>query len=126
MYKLLLIALGGGIGSVMRFLVTVGIHQWFHKVFYWGTISVNIIGSFLIGIAWAFFENHIEQENLRFFIMLGMLGGFTTFSSFSLESLNLFKAGEIRMAIQYILISNFGGIIAAYIAYMGAQTFISR
>ena len=126
MYKLLLIALGGGIGSVLRFLVTAGIHQWFHKVFYWGTISVNIIGSFLIGIAWAFFEQHIEQENLRFFIMLGLLGGFTTFSSFSLESLNLFKSGDVRLAIQYILISNFGGIIAAYIAYMGVQTFISR
>ena len=126
MYKLFLIALGGAIGSVLRFLVSAGIHNWFHKVFYWGTISVNIIGSFIIGIAWAFFEQNIEHENLRFFIMLGLLGGFTTFSSFSLESISLFRAGDYRMAIQYILISNMGGILMAFGGYFLANLFISR
>jgi CrcB protein len=126
MYKLFLIAFGGALGSVLRFLVSAGIQHWYQKVFYWGTISVNVIGSFIIGIAWAFFEQHIEHENLRFFIMLGLLGGFTTFSSFSLESLTLIKGGDYRMAIQYILISNFGGILAAFAGYYLTTSLISR
>jgi CrcB protein len=126
MYKLLLIALGGGIGSVLRFLVSAGIQAWFHKVYFWGTISVNIIGSFFIGIAWAFFEQHIEQENLRFFIMIGILGGFTTFSSFSLESFSLFKSGDVRLAFNYIFISNIGGISAAFLSYYLFNSLLSR
>ncbi|RLD64494.1 MAG: fluoride efflux transporter CrcB [Bacteroidetes bacterium] len=117
MYKLFLIALGGGIGSVLRFLISAGVQNWFHKVFFWGTISVNIIGSFFIGIAWAIFEQNTEHENLRFFVMIGLLGGFTTFSSFSLESFTLFKNGEIKLALSYILISNIGGISAAFFSY---------
>jgi CrcB protein len=126
MYKLLLIALGGGIGSVLRFLISMGIQNWVHKVFFWGTISVNIIGSFIIGIAWAFFEQHIEQENLRFFLMIGLLGGFTTFSSFSLESLTLFKSGDIKMAFSYILITNIGGISAAFLSYYAINSLIAK
>ena len=126
MYKLFLIALGGGIGSVLRFLVSSSIHNWFDKVFFWGTISVNIIGSFLIGIAWAFFEQHYEQDNLRFFIMIGLLGGFTTFSSFSLETISLFKNGDIKMAISYILISNIGGIATAFLSYYSIKELFLR
>lgn len=124
MYKLFLIGLGGGIGSILRFIISVGIHNWFDKVFFWGTISVNIIGSFIIGIAWAFFEQNIEQENLRFFIMIGLLGGFTTFSSFSLESITLLKSGDMKMAISYILISNIGGISTAFLSYYAVKTLI--
>jgi len=126
MYKLFLIALGGGLGSILRYLVSAGIQTWVHKVFFWGTISVNIIGSFIIGIAWAFFEQHIEQENMRFFIMIGLLGGFTTFSSFSLESLTLFKSGDIKMAFSYILISNIGGISAAFLSYYAINSLIAK
>ncbi|MCK5856554.1 MAG: fluoride efflux transporter CrcB [Bacteroidales bacterium] len=117
MYKLFLIALGGGIGSILRFIIATGVHEWANRVFFWGTITVNIIGSFIIGIAWALFEQHIEQENLRLFVMIGLLGGFTTFSSFSLEAISLFKNGDIKLAISYILISNIGGITAAFGSY---------
>lgn len=126
MYKLFLIAVGGGIGSVMRFIISAGIHQWANKVFFWGTISVNIIGSFIIGIAWALFEHHIEHEHLRFFIMIGLLGGFTTFSSFSLESLTLFKNNDFKMALSYILITNIGGISAAFLSYYAVNALISK
>ena len=126
MYKLFLIALGGGIGSILRFLLSAGVHNWFHKVYFWGTISVNIIGSFIIGLAWAFFEQHIEQENLRFVVMIGLLGGFTTFSSFSLESITLLKNGDFKMAISYILISNIGGISAAFLSYYAVKSLLIK
>ena len=126
MYKLLLVALGGGIGSMLRYLVATGVHEWANKVFFWGTITVNIIGSFIIGIAWALFEQHIEQENLRLFIMIGILGGFTTFSSFSLETFTLFKNGELKLALSYILISNIGGITAAFSSYYLIKTLLFK
>jgi len=124
MNKLLLIALGGGIGSILRFLISAGIHEWMNRVFFWGTISVNIIGSFIIGIAWALFEQHVEQENLRFFIMIGLLGGFTTFSSFSLESLTLLKNEEFKLAISYILITNIGGLAAVALSYFSIKSLL--
>jgi CrcB protein len=126
MYKLLLIALGGGIGSMLRYLVASGVQEWANKVFFWGTITVNIIGSFIIGIAWALFEQHVEQENLRLFIMIGILGGFTTFSSFSLETFTLFKNGELKLALSYILISNIGGITAAFSSYYLIKTLLFK
>lgn len=126
MYKLLLIALGGGLGSVLRYLVSTGIQHWFDKVYFWGTVSVNLLGSFLIGITWAIFEQNAQQENLRFFLMIGLLGGFTTFSAFSLESLNLFKTGEIKIAISYILISNLGGISLAFLGYYILSNLINK
>ena len=126
MYKLFLIALGGGIGSMLRYLVASGVHEWANKVFFWGTITVNIIGSFIIGIAWALFEQHVEQENLRLFIMIGILGGVTTFSSFSLETFTLFKNGELKLALGYILISNIGGITAAFSSYYLIKTLLFK
>ncbi len=124
MNKLLLIALGGGIGSILRFLISAGIHEWMNRVFFWGTISVNIIGSFIIGGAWAFFEQYQHHDNLRLFLMIGLLGGFTTFSSFSLETLTLFKNGDFKLAISYVLISNIGGISAAFMSYYLFKTLL--
>ena len=126
MYKLLLIALGGGIGSVLRFLVASSVSRLFSNVFFWGTLSVNLIGSLLIGFAWALFENHLEHENFRFFLMIGLLGGFTTFSAFSLESINLLRNGEIKTAISYILISNIGGISAAFLGFYILKTLLPK
>lgn len=126
MYKLLLIALGGGIGSVLRFLIASNIGKLFGQAFFWGTLSVNLIGSFLIGIAWALFESNLEHDNFRLFIMIGLLGGFTTFSAFSLESLNLFRSGEIKTAISYILLSNLGGISLAFLGFYIVKLFIQK
>ncbi|MBN2745661.1 MAG: fluoride efflux transporter CrcB [Bacteroidales bacterium] len=115
--KLLLIAAGGGIGASIRYLMSMAIPTWFGRIYLWGTLSVNILGSFLIGLAWAYFAHNSDQINLRLFLIVGLLGGFTTYSSFSLEVLNLFKNGHTQVALLYILATNTLAIGAAFAGY---------
>jgi CrcB protein len=117
MIKLLLVALGGALGSVFRFILTAAIPKSLGKTFLWGTLSVNIIGSLIIGILWAYFENSTDNQNVRIFLIVGILGGFTTYSSFALESINLFRNGDFRMAILYIFGTNVFGMLAAFGGY---------
>lgn len=99
MNQLLAIAAGGAIGSVMRFLVSSGIHKIFGRDFPHGTLSVNVIGSLLMGFLYIVL---IERASLgpewRAFLLIGLLGAFTTFSTFSIETLNLVESGELIKA----------------------------
>jgi len=123
MDKVLYVALGGAIGSSFRYILSAIIPQVIGKVFLWGTLSVNIIGSLLIGILWAYFENNLSQFNLKLFLIVGILGGFTTFSSYALETINLFKTDGIRIVILYILATNIFGILAAFGGYYITKQF---
>ena len=116
MTKLLYIALGGALGSVLRYLISTGIVKQYGHLAVWGTFSVNIIGSFLIGILWALIENN-NNDFIKSLFMIGILGGFTTFSSYALESLNLLKDNEIKLAAIYIIATNLGGILLSFIGY---------
>ncbi len=104
MYALLLVVLGGGIGAGMRHGVNIGAARLFGTDFPWGTFAVNVIGSFLIGVAaaWFAFRNDAASQSLRLFLTTGILGGFTTFSAFSLDFALLFERGEIVAAIWYV------------------------
>jgi CrcB protein len=115
--KILLVALGGAIGSSFRYLLAAAIPRIIGKIFLWGTFSVNVIGSILIGILWAYFENEATSFNLKLFLVVGILGGFTTFSSFALESINLFKSQDVRMALFYIFATNIFGLFGAIGGY---------
>ena len=117
LYRILLVAAGGALGSVFRYILSSAIPIWLGRIFLWGTFTVNVIGSFIIGIAWAFFEGHSLMANTRLFIIVGFLGGFTTYSSFSLESINLFKDGQIKMALLYIFMTNIVAIVSAFGGY---------
>ena len=79
-----------------------------------GTLLVNLIGSFIIGLAWGFFETNSFSPNLRAFLFIGVLGGFTTFSSFSLETMNLLRDGEFKIGIINILANNVLGIVLVF------------
>jgi len=125
MNKILFVALGGAIGSSLRFFLSALIPRVLGRIFLWGTFSVNIIGSLLIGILWAYFENNFSNYNLKLFLVVGILGGFTTFSSFSLEALNLFKTDGIRTALLYIFATNIFGILAAFMGYYLSKEIIS-
>ncbi len=117
MSKLLLVALGGAIGSSFRYLLAEAIPKSTDHSFIWGTLSVNIIGALLIGILWAYFDNNTQNFGLKLFLLVGILGGFTTFSSFALENINLFRNGDIRIAFLYIFGTNIFGLLAAFGGY---------
>ena len=106
MMNLLYIALGGAIGALLRYGISGLPYRYLNGVFPWGTLSVNFLGSFAIGFLWGTFERFDISPNLRAFIFIGILGSFTTFSTYSLESFNLLRDGEIKLALSNILISN--------------------
>jgi fluoride exporter len=89
MHHVLLVALGGALGSVARFGVGLAAARWFGLAFPWGTLAVNVIGGLAMGLMAA--RVAPDNENLRLFIGTGLLGGFTTFSAFSLETVRLLE-----------------------------------
>jgi len=103
---LLAIALGSGLGGVMRYLGGAFLHLWWPRAFPWGTLGVNVLGSLLIGVAWVLLSARGEDGELaRAFVIIGLLGGFTTFSSFSLETLLLVDQQAYGRAAAYVLAS---------------------
>jgi fluoride exporter len=121
------IALGGGLGSVLRFWMQGRVQAVFPGLFPMGTLAVNLAGSAVIGFLGGLFapgSPAAAQANLRLFLMVGVLGGFTTFSSFSLENLTLLRSGEARLAVIYVLASNLFGIGLAFGGYALARAFI--
>lgn len=108
MFSIFLIFVGGGIGAALRHGVNVGAAQWFGATFPWGTLIVNVVGSFLIGVLAAYFAfrgDAMWTQPLRLFFTTGVLGGFTTFSAFSLDFALLFERGEVAQALAYVLVS---------------------
>ena len=108
MFATFLIFLGGGIGAALRHGVNVLSAQWFGVTFPWGTLIVNVTGSFLIGVLAAYFAFRGEavwSQPLRLFLTTGFLGGYTTFSAFSLDFTLLFERGEIGQGVAYVLAS---------------------
>ena len=107
MGKLLLaIAIGSGLGGVMRYLGGALVHLWLPRSFPFGTLGVNVLGSLLIGIAWVLLSARgADGELARAFVIVGFLGGFTTFSSFSLETLVLAEQHGPARAAAYVMVS---------------------
>lgn len=120
---LLLIGSGGFAGSVLRYLVSQGVQNKFLSSFPYGTLTVNIIGSLLIGIVYGLVEKGNLSPELRLFLATGILGGFTTFSAFSLDSLNLLQEGLWVESITYILLSVVLGILAAFLGILLIKIF---
>lgn len=117
MNKVLYIAMGGAIGSVLRYYLAIFTTSYLAERFTeynfpYGTLLVNILGSLLIGIIAGLFFEHDPENNLKLFLIIGILGGFTTFSSFSLETITLFLEGDILIGFLYIILSVMLGLIA--------------
>ena len=111
--NLLFAGIGGFIGTVLRYLPYqfIKINQNF-----WITLFINIIGSFLIGLIIGYgLKNQVWDAKWRSFFAVGVCGGFTTFSSFSLENIQLLQNGKIAESIMYIGISIIAGLLAAYL-----------
>ena len=109
--RLVLVLVGGGLGSAARYLAGVWIGRHFATELPWGTLSVNIVGSFLIGLlATVADEAGTIGPNARVFLVVGVLGGLTTFSSFSLEAWRLAEQHRLVSAALYVLASLVGSL----------------
>lgn len=103
MIHILLVAVGGAFGSVLRYLVGLWTLRRFEPNFPWGTLTVNITGSFLIGVlAEAIARKFGASAEMRVFLITGVLGGYTTFSAFSLDAITLVERGEPVTAAIYV------------------------
>jgi fluoride exporter len=107
MTHLALVALGGAIGASLRHLVNVAALRLFDPAFPVGTLTVNVLGSFAMGllVAWLALRAEGGGESLRLFLATGVLGGFTTFSAFSLDAMVLWERGAQATALLYVALS---------------------
>ncbi|RYZ92106.1 MAG: fluoride efflux transporter CrcB [Moraxellaceae bacterium] len=119
MHPLILVAMGGAIGSMARYgLSALVIKQVNPTNFPWGTFSVNILGCMLAGVFLLAAESmQSMSQEARLFIVTGLLGGFTTFSAFGIETLALLRRGELLMAISYASLSIILGVLAMWLTY---------
>lgn len=118
MIKVLLLLAGGAIGTLLRFGVSTWVQRSMLYSFPFGILSVNVIGSFLIGFCWSIAEYTNTSANIRIFLFTGLFGGFTTFSSFALDTMSLMKTGEYKLALLNILASNILGILAVFLGLL--------
>ncbi len=112
MKQLVFIAIGGSFGAVSRYLVSKGVNMLSAAIFPYGTLTVNIAGAFLIGFLFSLFNDVVIPVHYKSMITVGFLGAFTTFSTYSLESVNLLMGGEYRIAAVNIIMNNLFSILA--------------
>lgn len=93
--------------------------------FPFGILSVNVIGSFLIGFCWSMAEAFSFSHNTRAFLFTGLFGGFTTFSSFTLDTMLLMRSGEYKLALINLLASNILGVIAVFLGFLLGKNILS-
>ena len=106
MNQVLAIAAGGAFGSVLRFWMSTWVHSFAGREFPYGTLTVNVLGCLAMGFLFVLFVDRFSDNTvLRAGILIGVLGGFTTFSSFSIETFNLIEQGEIVRALLNIFAS---------------------
>jgi CrcB protein len=126
MFNILILGLGGFLGAVSRYLVSTYVQDLFkYANFPYGTLVVNILGCFVIGLL-----THIAgardliDAQTRLFLMVGFVGAFTTFSTFSMESASLFQNGQNFTAALYLIGSNILGIVFVFVGQAAASQFV--
>ncbi len=108
--NIILVLVGGGLGSACRYLFSMLTNKWFGNSFPLGTLGVNLLGCLLIGIGFSLAGRNTLSPSIRLLFMTGFLGGLTTFSTFALESANFFRNTEMVTAILNIIANNLGGL----------------
>lgn len=122
MLKYLMVGVGGGLGSILRFWLGSYIGSRMGSRFPYGTFVVNITGSFLIGLVFAFLTARTQwSPNWRYLIPIGFIGGYTTFSSFEFETLRTIQDGQIVMGLLYVAASVVVGFAAVWGGMMAGR-----
>ena len=120
--NILLVAIGGGIGSALRYLTTVFVAKYFVHTFPIATFICNIIGCFAIGLCIGLIEkNNLANSQLKWLFITGFCGGYTTFSAFALENLTLFQSQNSGMAFLYIAASISIGLFSVWLGLTVSQ-----
>ena len=109
--SILLVALGGAVGSVCRYLVS----RMMETSFPWGTFTVNILGSLLIGLLVGLVNKGMVSPEMKLLLITGFCGGFTTFSTFANESFGMMKTGDVLVTALYVGVSVVVGIMAVWL-----------
>ena len=120
--QIIAIATGGAIGALMRYWVSTGVHNLAGRTFPYGTLTVNVVGSLLIGLLYVMFNERFEVgPQWRALLLVGVLGAFTTFSTFSMETLELLEKGDMLRALMNVLLNVVLCVFAAWIGVLVAR-----
>lgn len=127
MREIILVFLGAGFGGVTRFVLGSLVYAYTGRNFPWGTLVINLAGSFIMGFLFVIFAQKYTNlaPYLIALVLVGVLGGFTTFSSFSIETLRLFQDGKIMYAVMNVVVSTIGGILLAWLGYVLAGKLVT-
>lgn len=121
----LAIALGGSLGAVSRYWVSSKTYMWVGTDFPFGTLMVNVSGSLVMGFLAIVLTEKVEiSEQLRFALLVGFLGSYTTFSTFALDALQALHNGAFMKVAVYVLLSVFGSLLGVWIGYLSARLLI--
>ena len=124
MQKTILIALAGLVGTLLRYWLSGYVARQYGETFPWGTMAVNLIGCFAAGaLFYATEERFLINPTLRTVIMIGLLGGFTTFSSYGLQTFTLLRDGEYILATLNVVTSNVLGLFMVWAGYTLGKVF---
>lgn len=116
MFKaILLVSVGGAVGSSLRYLTSYFMQKWLPQSFPWGTLVANILGCLLIGVFMGYFsKSQLNNNEYKLIFVTGFCGGYTTFSAFAFENFNFWQQGNILTAIIYTAVSMIAGFLAVF------------
>ncbi len=116
---LLLVGVGGGLGSIMRYITSLVSEKFFQSLFPLATFASNILGCFILGLFLGLFERHlISNPDMKFLLVIGFCGGYTTFSAFTSENLSMLQSGNYTTAFLYISLSVITGLLSLFAGLM--------
>ncbi len=125
-WQLVAVGLGGSLGAMARFLVSNQMYTWLGRDFAWGTLTVNVLGSFIIGLLTILMIDKVQLSvEMRSFLIVGFLGAFTTFSTFSFETYSFLQTGDVTKAMLNIVVSVLSGLVAVWLGILAGKHFFS-
>lgn len=125
MLRFFIVGFGGAIGTLLRYIIDGLGYRFSNGVFPITTLVINVTGALTIGFLWNIAERFTISPNIRMFIFIGVLGGYTTFSTFSLETFNLMRDGEYRIAVINIVFSVVLSIGAVFLGYLSSKALMN-